>query len=130
MHYEPFILGSKRKTTRIAFTAHATTATATPPPVRQRRRQRLMTGADGFGCALAGVLSPSTGRAQVYGIGHWTWHGVVNAGGLVHDLNWRRLGGGRREIDGNGGWIFTNDGMSERMVIFYSTLNSGDAQKL
>ena len=39
-----------------------------------------MTGADGFGCALADVLSPSTGRAQACSTGHWTWLEVVNAG--------------------------------------------------
>ena len=54
-----------------------------------------MTGADGFGSELAGVLSPSTGKVQADGTGHWT-SGLegVNAGGLVHSLNWRRLGGG------------------------------------
>ena len=70
------------------------------------------------------------GKGAGLGTGHWTWLELVNTGGLVHGLNWRRHWGGRREIDGNGGWIFTNDGKSERMVIFYSTLNSGVAQKL
>ena len=73
-------------------------------------KEELVAGADEFGCVLADVLSPSTGMAQAYGTEHWTsWLEVANAGGLVHGLNWRRLGGGGGRSTATAVGSFSND---------------------